>query len=66
MREMPNDYEVPDSLANRFSEGRVVLFVGSGCSRTSGLPGWKELLEGIINRFSTLARLCPNWRTNLS
>jgi len=34
-------------LARRASSGELVLFLGSGTSRTVDLPGWSELLEQI-------------------
>jgi hypothetical protein len=47
---------LPNQLLDRFRQTRVALFVGAGCSRSAGLPGWEELLrgleasEGLLNR----------------
>ena len=41
----------PVELVERFRARRVALFIGAGCTRSAGLPGWKELLESLQNRF---------------
>jgi hypothetical protein len=47
------EIELPPDLAARFREGRVILFIGAGCCRSAGLPGWEELLRRIAERLST-------------
>ncbi len=42
--------EIPSPLIERFRAGRVALFVGAGCSRSAGLPGWRELLDDMIKK----------------
>lgn len=39
---------IPPALAKRVSEGEVILFVGSGVSRTAGLALWKEVASDLI------------------
>ena len=38
----------PASLVQYLTEGRCVLFVGAGLSAAAGLPGWGDLLKGMI------------------
>ncbi|MDD5059345.1 MAG: SIR2 family protein [Sideroxydans sp.] len=39
--------EIPAALIDRFRKGRVALFIGAGCSRSAGLPGWEQLLRDL-------------------
>ncbi len=38
----------PASLVQYLTEGRCVLFVGAGLSASAGLPGWGDLLKGML------------------
>ncbi len=42
--------EIPQELVERARAGRLVLFVGAGCCRSAGLPGWEDLLRRIEQR----------------
>lgn len=42
-------------LSRVLSQGTVVAFVGSGCSRALGYPSWKELTGGLVD--ATIASL---------
>jgi hypothetical protein len=39
----------PASLVQYLAEGRCVLFAGAGLSASAKLPGWGELLRGLID-----------------
>lgn len=39
---------IPAALAKRVGDGDVILFVGSGVSRTAGLSLWKEVAADLI------------------
>lgn len=38
---------IPRDLKERYAEGNVVLFVGSGASVVAGAPGWRQLLHKL-------------------
>ncbi len=42
--------EIPEQLVERARTGRVAIFVGAGCCRSAGLPGWEELLRRLERR----------------
>ncbi len=42
-------------LAERLQEQGIILFVGAGLSRASGLPGWKELFAPLCKKLE-----CPD------
>lgn len=42
--------EPPDSLLRNLNEKRTVLFAGAGLSKGAGLPTWRELLDGMVDR----------------
>jgi hypothetical protein len=48
---MTDQINIPERLIDRFRQGRVALFVGAGCCRSAGLPGWRLLLEKIQKEF---------------
>jgi hypothetical protein len=37
-------------LADKLREGKLILFVGAGLSRGSGLPTWKKLFEPLCEK----------------
>lgn len=43
----------PDDVINEFSkaleEGRCAVFVGTGISSASGVPGWADMLRGMAD-----------------
>ena len=39
---------IPQALIESTAEGRTVLFAGAGLSQPQ-LPGWKKLLEGMLD-----------------
>ena len=44
-------HEIPEELLKKFKTGRVALFIGAGCSMSAGLPGWKDLLNGMQSKY---------------
>ena len=42
------------SLKKAINNDRLVIFAGSGVSKDSGIPIWKELIEGIKNHLNEL------------
>lgn len=48
MENIPN---IPRLLRESLESNRLVLFVGSGVSRTAKAPTWKQLVEGLVERF---------------
>lgn len=38
-------------MAEEMEKGRLVIFVGAGCSCAAGLPSWSELLQLLIAKF---------------
>lgn len=39
-------------LADEITKNRLIIFLGAGCSVTSGLPTWKELISKILDKFA--------------
>jgi hypothetical protein len=39
--------EIPDELVKAVADGRALVYVGAGASKSAGLPDWKELLEQL-------------------
>jgi tetratricopeptide (TPR) repeat protein len=39
-------------LADEITKNRLIIFLGAGCSVTSGLPTWKELITKILDKFA--------------
>jgi len=56
---MDNDQynQIPEQLLKSFYGGKVVLFIGAGCSMSVGLPDWKTLLEQMVEDFRMCKRL---------
>ena len=41
--------EIPAPLIDDLKRNRLVLLIGSGCSRSAGMPSWAELIDDLIN-----------------
>jgi len=40
--------EIPKDLVKQIAHHNCVVFVGAGLSQGAGLPGWKQLLEDMV------------------
>ncbi len=40
--------EIPPDLVARIAGGNAAVFVGAGLSLGAGLPGWPQLLQGML------------------
>jgi len=43
--------QIPQELIDQFRDKKVMLFVGSGCSKDAGFPSWKELIDEMKRLF---------------
>ncbi|UCE36431.1 MAG: SIR2 family protein [Thermoplasmata archaeon] len=41
--------KIPEGLIEELNRGNLVLFVGAGISKPSGLPNWSELMQKMID-----------------
>lgn len=55
----------PRDLINKIREGKCVLFAGAGVSMDAGLPGWGEMLSGMIERVGECYDLTSDQFTEL-
>ena len=39
-------------LSEEIAKNRLVVFVGAGCSVSSGLPSWKELIHDLLKQYN--------------
>ena len=44
--------QIPRELIDQFRNRKVMLFVGSGCSKDAGFPSWQELIGEMQRLFS--------------
>ena len=45
-----NDERIKNYLADCLHDGKITLFLGAGVSFAFGLPGWKDLVNRILNK----------------
>ncbi|MFV9644407.1 MAG: SIR2 family protein [Desulfobacterales bacterium] len=56
----------PAALIKEIRDGRCVLFAGAGASVDANLPGWVELLRGMIDRVVDAGTLAETERDELA
>ncbi len=48
MQFITNGPDIPDALLQAHEDGRVVFFCGAGISYPAGLPGFEDLVRGLM------------------
>lgn len=43
-------------LAEEINRQRLVIFIGAGCSVSAGLPTWKDLINGLLEKYHIKSR----------